>query len=403
MTNRPVEIVFIWRYRALTPPHESEMNGKPQNETVEAFGMKKHNPKPATGRPTIKTLSILTGFSIATISKALHDSPVVTQETKDAIRKAAAQVGYEASLRGMSLRTGLTYQIAVLMPVPSETEFEWDGVEYTQILSGISLALEGSPYRLAVHVVRDAEDGLEVARRIVTQGIADGVIFSGIRVQDARIDYLIEVGFPFATMGRCRSPLQYAHVDVDSEWAAYAATQRLIAGGHRRIALINPDPVLSYALDRIDGFRRAFSEADLADCDDLIVAGDLTARFGKSSALALRSQGEPPTGFVCVNESTTLGVLAGLRELGLTVGVDADVIAYDDINVSAYFSPPLTTLYLPVAQLGQRLGSFLLRRLAGEETSALAEVFRPELLVRQADRLVGGQAILPSDNHKGEN
>ena len=66
------------------------------------------------------------------------------------------------------------------------------------------------------------------------------------------------------------------------------------------------------------------------------------------------------------------------------------MIAYDDINVSAYFAPPLTTLYLPVARLGQRLGSFLLRRLAGEEPAALAEVFRPELLTRQADRL-GGQ------------
>ncbi len=351
--------------------------------------MKQRNPEPAARRPTIKTLSTLTGFSIATISKALHDSPVVTQETKDAIRKAAEQIGYEASLRGMSLRTGLTYQIAVLMPVPSETEFEWDGVEYTQILSGICQALEGSPYRLSVHIVRNAEDGLEVARKIVTQGIADGVIFSGIRAQDARIEYLIESGFPFATMGRCRSPLKYAHVDVDSEWAAHAATERLIAGGHRRIALINPEPVLSYALDRVDGFRRAFSEAGLPCCDDLIMAGDLTARFGKTSALALRGQSDPATGFVCVNEATTLGVLSGLRELGLTIGLDADVIAYDDINVSAYFAPPLTTLYLPIARLGRRLGSFLLRRLAGEATSVLAEVFRPELLVRQADRLGG--------------
>ena len=351
--------------------------------------MKTSPPDPAARRPTIKTLSALTGYSIATISKALHDSPVVTPETKEAIRAAAAQIGYAPSLRGMSLRTGLTYQIAVLMPVPSETAFEWDGVEYTQILSGLSQALQGSPYQLAVHIVRDAEDGLQVARKVVTQGLADGLIFSGIRAKDARIDYLIGAGFPFATMGRCRSPLQYAHVDVDSEWAAYTAAQRLIAGGHRRIALINPDPVLAYSLDRIDGFRRALTEAGLPACDDLIRSGDLTAGFGKASALSTRAQSDPATGFVCVNEATTLGVLAGLRELGLTVGQDSDVIAYDDINVSAYFAPPLTTLYLPVAQLGQRLGSFLLRRLAGEEPSALAEVFRPELLTRQADRLGG--------------
>lgn len=345
--------------------------------------------KPPSRRPTIKTLSALTGFSIATISKALHDSPVVTPQTKDAIRKAALQIGYEASLRGMSLRTGLTYQIAVLMPVPSETAFEWDGVEYTQILSGISQALEGSPYRLAVHVVRDAADGLEVARKIVTQGLADGMIFSGIHATDARIDYLARTGFAFATMGRCRTTQSYAHVDVDSEWAAYAATQRLIAGGHRRIALINPDPVLAYALDRIDGHARALAEAGLPACADLIAAGDLTSKFGKAATLALRARSDPPTGFVCVNEAVTLGVLSGLRDLGLTIGVDASVIAYDDINVSAYFAPPLTTLYQPIAQLGQELGHFLLRRLAGEEPGGLIRIYRPELVVRQADRLGG--------------
>ena len=338
-------------------------------------------------RPTIKTLSEVTGFSIATISKALHDSPVVTESTKEVIRAAAARIGYEPSVRGMSLRTGLTYQVAVLMPVSAASGFEWDGVEYTQILAGIAQALEGSPYRIAVHVVRDAAEGLEAARRIVEQRLADGVIFSGIMAEDARVDYLAAKGFPFVTLGRCRRPLEYAHVDVDSEWAAHAATSRLLAGGHRRIALINPEPKLSYALDRIDGFRRAFAEVKAPSCDDLIVPGDLTTFFGKATALALRAAPNPPTGFVCVNESTALGVLAGLREIGLTVGADASVIAYDDINASAYFAPPLTTFYQPIEDLGRHLGDFLLRRLAGEAPSALKELTRPQLVARQSDRL----------------
>ncbi len=351
--------------------------------------MKKHKSDTPTQRPTIKTLSRLTGFSIATISKALHDSPVVTQQTKEAIRLAAASIGYEPSVRGMSLRTGLTYQIAVLMPVSASTGYEWDGVEYAQILSGISQGLEGSRYRIAVHVVRDANEALEAARRIAGQGLADGLIFSGIMARDERIEFLVERGFPFVTLGRCRSPLEYAHVDVDNDWAAHAATTRLIEGGHRRIALINPEPKLSYALDRVDGFRRALAEAGLPDCDDLIAAGDLTARFGKATAIALRGQSRPATGFVCVNESTALGVLAGLRELGLVVGIDADVIAYDDINASAYFSPPLTTFYQPIEHLGRKLATFLLRRLAGDPPTALRELWRPELVIRQADRLGG--------------
>ncbi|QIG51133.1 substrate-binding domain-containing protein [Nordella sp. HKS 07] len=339
-------------------------------------------------RPTVKTLAQATGYSIATISKALRDSPVVTAETKERIREAALKVGYQANMRGVSLRAGRTFQAAVLMPVIVAEGFEWDGVEYTQILSGISQALEGSPYNIAVHVIRDADDGRIVAQRIVETGLADGLIFSGIRADDPRIDFLVERNFPFVALGRCRKPVTYAHVDVDNDWAAHAATQRLIAGGHQRIALINPDSRLSYALDRIDGFRRAFLQAGLAPCDDLMAMGGLSPRFGKESALRLGHLPDPPTGFICVNEATTLGVLAGLSELGLAAGRDVDVIAYDDINVSAYFSPPLTTFYLPIERLGRKLGEFFLRRIAGEEPAALQEIYQPDLVVRQANKLV---------------
>ena len=175
-------------------------------------------------RPTIKTLSEMTGFSIATISKALNDSPVVTQATKAAIRQAAGQIGYAASLRGMSLRTGRTYQVAVLMPVASASGFEWDGVDYAQILSGIAAGLEGSPYRMSVHVVRDAAEGLATARQVVEGHLADGLIFSGIQAQDPRVEYLCAVGFPFVTLGRCRGDLTYAHVDVKSLAVNYENT-----------------------------------------------------------------------------------------------------------------------------------------------------------------------------------
>ena len=204
--------------------------------------------------------------------------------------------------------------------------------------------------------------------------------------------YLCDAGFPFVTLGRCRQDLTYAHVDVDSEWAAWAATSRLIAGGHRRIALINPDPRLSYALDRIDGFTRAFTQANLPVPHDLILGGDLSTRFGKEAALALARLPDPATGFVCVNESTALGALAGLRDLGLNIGREASVIAYDDINASAYFAPPLTTFYLPIEDLGRQLGGFLLRRLAGEDPATLQQLTRPDLVARQSDRL---ERVLP--------
>lgn len=343
--------------------------------------------RPATPRPTIKTLSEMTGFSIATISKALGNSPVVTEATRKAIFAAAEKVGYQASLRGRSLRTGKSYQIAVLMPLSVAKSHEWNGVEHAEILAGIAEGLEGSPYRIAVHLVRDAEDSIGTVRSIVEGHLADGLIFSGILADDPRIAYLIDRGFPFVTLGQSHGDRPHAFVDIDSDWTAHAATRRLILGGHHRIALVNPETSLAYALDRIRGYTRALAEAGLAVDPALILGGDLTARHGKDSALALRALPDPATGFVCVNESTALGVLSGLHETGVIIGRDASVIAYDDINASAYFFPPLTTFLYPLETLSRVLAQFMLRLLEGEDPASLTHFVRPEMIIRQDDRL----------------
>ncbi len=337
-------------------------------------------------RPTIKTLAHLSGYSIATVSKALSGSPVVTETTRSQIRKIARDIGYQVNARGIALRTGKTHHAAVLMPVTTASHYEWDGVEYTQILQGLSQALEDSGYQIALYAVRNIEDSLEAAKKIAEMGLADGLVFSGILADDPRIDYLVARDFPFVSLGRCRKKLAYAHVDADHAHAAEIATARLISGGHHRIALINPDRSLSYARDRVDGFRAAFRAARISPSTDLVAEGDLSTRFGMQSAERMSAIADPATAFVCVNESTALGVIAGLNRLGRKIGQDVSVIAFDDINVSGYFNPPLTTLYHPIEQQGRKLGEFLLRRIAGEAPETLVHVFRPELIVRQNDQ-----------------
>ena len=247
-----------------------------------------------------------------------------------------------------------------------------------------SLVVDGKTGRAVG--VRNLEDSLEAAKKIAEMGLADGLVFSGILADDPRIDYLVARDFPFVSLGRCRKKLAYAHVDADHAHAAEIATARLIAGGHRRIALINPHRSLSYARDRMDGFRAAFRAAGISPSADLVAEGDLSTRFGMLSAERMSAIADPATAFVCVNESTALGVIAGLNRRGRRISEDVSVIAFDDINVSGYFNPPLTTLYHPIEQQGRKLGEFLLRRIAGEAPEKLRHVFRPELIVRQNDQ-----------------
>lgn len=337
-------------------------------------------------RPTIRTLAERAGVSIATVSKALANSPVVTEATRARIAALAEEIGYVPSLRGVSLRTGRTFQAAVLMPMPSVADEEWEGVEYTHILSGLSRAFNGTPYHLAVHPVQGPEE-MHVLRQIVERRSADGVVFSGTRPKDPRITYLLERGFPFAVMGQSSHAAAFSHVDIDSERLGYESTARLIALGHKRILLINPEPGLMYGAQRLAGYRRALKEAKLDFDASLVQAGRLSAAFGRDAALAALSGANPPSAYLCLNEATALGVMSGLRAGGLEPGRDAAVIGYDDINVSAYFNPAITTYYQPIDEMSMTLGQFLLRRIDGESAETLQQVFMPRLIERQSDRI----------------
>lgn len=340
-----------------------------------------------TERPTIKTICAMTGLSTATVSKALRGSSEVRPETRAIVQDAARKVGYSTNLHGVQLRTGKTYQVAVLMTAPTSDQAEWEGVEYAQLLSGISHAMEETRFRVALYAVRDYAEAQDVLRQIIRNRQADGVILSGTRPDDARVRLLQEAGFPFVTYGTTDLDPPHAYVDADNKGIIRVATERLIARGHRRIALINPPAALSYGLTRLATYRAVLADHGLPFDPDLIGQGRLTPGFGRAQVLRMHDLAARPTAYICANEASALGALAGFADCGLVHGRDAVINATDDLNVSAYFTPPLTTFYLPITRPAELLGRTILRAIAGEKVEALQTLLMPELIERCDDRL----------------
>src|SRR5690606_6055520 len=215
----------------------------------------------ATGRPTIKTICAMTGLSTATVSKALRKSPQVRPETRKLVEDAARRVGYATNLHGVQLRTGKTYQVATIMTAPNAATDEWEGVEYAQLLSGISHAMEHTRYRGALYAVRDYAEAPAVVARIVRDRLADGVVLSGARPDDRRVRILMEAGLPFVSYGTTVANGPHPFVDADNAGMITKSLARLVAAGHRRIALLNPPDHLSYAVTRHETYRRALAAA----------------------------------------------------------------------------------------------------------------------------------------------
>ncbi|MCC7319999.1 MAG: LacI family DNA-binding transcriptional regulator [Rubellimicrobium sp.] len=337
-------------------------------------------------RPTLRTICAMTGLSVATVSKALRGSDQVRPETRARIEEAARRIGYRHNLSGLRLRTGKTYQIAAVMGVPGADGDEWEGVEYTQLLAGLSKAMAHTPYRPVFYGVQHREEGLAVIRGLVERGEADGIVLAGLREDDPRLAFLDGRDFPFVTYGTTEGA-RHPFVDTDNARTVEVAVTRLAGRGHRRIALINPPDVLSYARTRVRAWERTMAALGLPADPVLVRAGALTPGFGAGAVRGLARLDDPPTAYLCANEATALGALSAFAELGLVHGRDAVVNATDDLNISAYFIPPITTFFLPISRPARILGEFMLARLDGAPHDALQTLLMPDLIERSDDIL----------------
>ncbi|MGJ8527905.1 LacI family DNA-binding transcriptional regulator [Maritalea sp.] len=339
-------------------------------------------------RPTIKTIATETGLSTATVSKALNGSPQVRPVTRDKVIDAANRLGYELNLSGVQLRTGKTHQIAMVTVASDPDDYEWHGVGYAQLVSGIAHALEHSPYRMIQFQARNFDESLRTIQKIVEHSTADGIVISGTLANDPRIKYMQERNFPFVTYGMSKSAQPHAFVDTDNNRIATICVERLLARGHEHIALLNDHEDLMYSMERLNAYQATLKSADISFRPELVANGGLTPSFGRSKMLEMISLSHPPTAYICANEASALGVLSGFHMHGYVHGRDAVVIATDDLNISQYFTPPITTCYLPISKPSQMIGEFMLRLLQGDDPANLQKLFLPDLIERSPDSVI---------------
>ncbi len=338
-------------------------------------------------RPTIKTIASDTGYSIATVSKALNGSKQVREATREKIIASAKRYGFELNLSGVQLRTGKTYKIAYVVIAADPDNQEWSGVSHGDLLSGITHALADTPYQVALHQVSDYQESLELIKTLVINKKADGIIFPGTYANDIRIQYLLDTDFPFVTYGMSSHSRPHAYVDTNNQLIVTISIQRLIAKKHRRIALLEADRELMSSVTRHRAYQKSLAQSGLDYDADLVKFGRLSAAFGREMFFELSSLSSPPTAYYCANEAVALGVLSGFHARGYVHGRDAVINATDDLNISHYFTPPITTCYLPISRSSYVLGEFMLRLLDGEPVAKLQKLLLPDLIERCPDIL----------------
>lgn len=336
---------------------------------------------------SIKDIARLAGVSHSTVSRALHDSPLIPTATARRIQQIAAEIGYSASAVARSLVTRKTHAIGVVVTSIADP-FNGEvvgGMEEVANQHGYSVILATSQ--------ADPERELMVVRSFRERRV-DGIVVASSRLGANYLPLLAELNVPIVLLNN-QHPSKFVHsVTIDNVDGGYKATRHLLKLGHREIGYIGDQTGLQSDAERFLGFERAMSEAGARTRREFVVRGDGRPEGGRLQAAALLSLPQRPSALFCYNDMTALGVLEQAARMKLEVPRDLSVVGFDDLFFATLLQPALTTVRQPKKELGQRAVGLVIALLKGEKAKKKMMI-RGELVVRGSSS--GLRSRLPID------
>ncbi|MDX2973141.1 LacI family DNA-binding transcriptional regulator [Kribbella solani] len=344
-------------------------------------------------RATLRDIASALGLSVNTVSRALGDKDSVSARTRAAVQAEAARIGYVPNTLARSLVLGSAMTLGLVITNPSNPF-------YAQLISSIELRVRAQGYSLLLLVTDESAENEQRATEALLRSAVDGAVVVPVQAEWDHWRRVRDTGIPLVFVNRDVPELDCDMVGVDYERGSYEATSHLVAGGARRLLLLEEDLPITTTADRISGFRRAMTDAGLDVSDDLI----RTVPTRRYDSLALPWQPEEayrfaqtlftdghPDAIVTGNDYFALGLLRVLAERGLTVPDDVAITGYGDHPYAAYLQTPLTTVRLPAAEVGTTAVDLLLQRLKTAVERPRKTLIRPELVVRAS---TGGRPTL---------
>lgn len=328
----------------------------------------------ATGkRATLRTVAEQSGFAITTVSRALANDPRIAKATREKVAAVADELGYVPNRAAQRLRTGRTKVISLLL----NTNHEFVSFS-SELLRGMTEGMQGSGYAINITPSVAGEDELEVIRNIHRNSLADAVVFNRIECFDDRVRYLLEHNFPFVTHGRTDFTTPHPFVDFDNELFAKMAVERLVAKGRKHICMVMPNERFTFGQHLRVGARQAVAAHGVQFTIPENINFDSAPDAISSALRELSSSDNPPDGYVCVGEIMALITLAAIQDMGLTPGVEADVLAKHASPISNHFRPRIETVQEDIYATGLAMARVLLQRMNGGKIEDMQVLLAPE-------------------------
>lgn len=325
---------------------------------------------------TIKDVAREAGVSIATVSKALNDLDVVHPDTKAHILKVAERLNYIPNISGKTLKSGETKVIGLFITTIV-------GPYYNVLAEHIFKECEKYGYELNIFISKNKQ---KIMSNILGKRV-DGVILSNKLMTDQEIELLAKAKVPTVFLDREMVNEKMSSVVFDSYQAGQLVTRYLINQGHRKIGYIRGYTELYDDSERFKGFLDTLKEFGLQFDEKYLLHGffEEEASYNATKSF-IRSDLELPDAFIAANDLSAFGCIKALQSEGFTIPNDISVVGFDDVELSEYFQPALTTVNNPIAKQG-KLAVHVLLDMIKNDTEGRLEKLACKLVVRHSSTM----------------
>lgn len=337
-------------------------------------------PRAPGTRPRLSDVAEAAGVSSATASRALSGAPGVSPAVADYVRGVAADLGYVVNQHARSLASGITDTVGLIVHEIRDPYF-------SEIASGV-LGVAGEAGRMVqiCHTGRDPDAELRQIRRLVANQVG-GIVIAGSGFVDSATEAAVrsELELFTATGGRVavisRHRLGVDCVLPDNAGGGRAIAAHLLDLGHRRIAILSGWRGLTTIADRLSGVHQALTEHGLDPDSVPVVEVEFNREGGRDGARRITADHPDTTAVLALNDDMAIGCLSELRALGVSVPTRMSVTGFDDVAVAGDLSPSLTTVRLPMAEMGARALKLILK---GPGARTRRQRMAAELVVRDS-------------------
>lgn len=333
-------------------------------------------------QPTIHDVARLANTSKSTVSRYLNGQKV-KKHTALALEQAIRELNFHRNMNARRLVMNKTFNIGVIVDDISNTF-------YSGLIRGIEQIVHRSGYNSVFYSwdstladrPREDEKRESTFLKLLHEGQVDGLIMLSFRKRSLEeLQRMTDTPYPVVLIGDDGQQEQLLSVDVDHEAGIDDTVQYLYDLGHRRIAYISGPSYITASTYRFQGYVQALQQRGLDYEEKLVISSDWSKEGGYTAMQHLLKQSSF-TAVIGSNDEVAVGAMRASVEAGLHVPTDMSIAGYDDIPISAWIMPGLTTVRQPLEQVGQYAAELLFSKINTSASSSRR--FRPKLIVRSS-------------------